>query len=749
MSIIKNLSIKNKLIVIQLFTAFIVLVLFTSYFIFNDIKIYRQSIINRLNSLSQILSANTASAIIFLDPTTAQNILKSIEDETYLVNVWIYDAHDSLFASYSKTGYTDFCPPLIKEENYEFKNDFLFFSKKIIYDGEYLGMISLRFDLYPLRDMVNSNIQVALIVLLVAMIFVSGLSVVMQKSISMPIMKLAEAVKQVSKTKDFSIRVKKINKDEIGDLSDGFNTMLGQIQIHDEERNKAEKALRSSEEKYRNIFNQGVMGIFQATPDGKFISVNKMLTNMMGYSSPEELTKDTDDIAKQHFKNPRRWSKLIDKAMKKDGLLKFENEFIRKNGTAWTANMNIQMIKDKKSQPLYLEGFIEDITEQKKAEGELKQARAYAQNIINCSLDVIIAVDKDECIVEFNKAACDTFGYQREDVIGQNVLILYADENEASQISKEIIENGKYIGEVKNIRKNGEKFISLLSANVLTDDQNNIIGTVGNSRDITELKKSEEELKRYRENLEELVAVRTKELAIAKERAEESDQIKSAFLATMSHELRTPLNSIIGFTGILLQGLAGPLNEEQIKQLGMIRTSSQHLLDLINDILDISKIEAEQLEINTDNFYMREIIRKAVNTISPLVKKKGLDLNVEIDTHVKKIFADKRRVEQILINLLNNAVKFTEKGKIELKCYIDNNHLVTDVSDTGIGIKPEDINKLFKSFKQVDSGTKRYHEGTGLGLSICKKLVMMMNGDITVKSEWGKGSTFSFSLPLQ
>ncbi len=233
------------------------------------------------------------------------------------------------------------------------------------------------------------------------------------------------------------------------------------------------------------------------------------------------------------------------------------------------------------------------------------------------------------------------------------------------------------------------------------------------------------------------------------EAAQEADRLKSAFLATMSHELRTPLNSIIGFIGILRQGLAGPLNDEQMKQLGMAQRSARHLLDLINDVLDISKIEAGQVEIAAQPFDMREAIEAAVRSVRPLAEKKGLSLVSDVSPQVGEIVSDRRRVEQVLINLLNNAVKFTDSGEVCLACWAEEGWTVTQVEDTGIGIKPEDREKLFKPFRQIDTGLSRRYGGTGLGLSICKRLVETLGGSICVESEWGEGSTFTFTLPAE
>ncbi len=274
---------------------------------------------------------------------------------------------------------------------------------------------------------------------------------------------------------------------------------------------------------------------------------------------------------------------------------------------------------------------------------------------------------------------------------------------------------------------------------------------IGQQREaeVSERRRAMTALEHARDELEERVAERTSELVSAKEAAESADRIKSAFLATMSHELRTPLNSIIGFTGILRQGLAGELNPEQNKQLGMVQKSAQHLLALINDILDISKIEAGQLHLASEPFAIEPVLVSALELVRPAAEQKGLMLVSVIPPGLPEVRGDRRRTQQVALNLLNNAIKFTERGEVAVLVDGGEDGLSVAIRDTGIGIPEHALGEIFEPFRQIDTGLSRRHEGTGLGLSISRRLMELMHGSLSVRSVVGEGSVFRFTLPIR
>ena len=391
------------------------------------------------------------------------------------------------------------------------------------------------------------------------------------------------------------------------------------------------------------------------------------------------------------------------------------------------------------------------------AEESLRESEEKYRLLAENTIDCIWKMDQDSRFTYVNPSAYTLLGFTPEEWIG-STLAEHCSKEETERIVGMIAEGMKKesyttVLEMSLIHKDGREIPVEIRSKILIDENKELIGLQGTTTDITERKRAEgalqeaySELQEAKAGVDKKVEERTIELKRAKEDAERANQMKSIFLASMSHELRTPLNSIIGFTGIILQGLAGELNDEQKTQLGMVYGSSKHLLALINDLLDISKIESGELEAYLEEFNIASAGKEVRDSLAPKAEDKGIKLIWDIPDI--NVMGDERRFKQILTNLVNNAIKFTEEGAVEVGVIEKDGMIEVMVKDTGVGIKTEDIHRLFEPFAQLDY-TVSEEKGTGLGLYLVKNLVRFLNGEIRLESEYGRGSTFTFTVPIK
>ena len=228
---------------------------------------------------------------------------------------------------------------------------------------------------------------------------------------------------------------------------------------------------------------------------------------------------------------------------------------------------------------------------------------------------------------------------------------------------------------------------------------------------------------------------------------EQASALKSQFLANMSHEFRTPLNAILGYTSLLLQGISGPLNPAQDKNLSRVDSNARHLLEIINDILDISRIEAGKMPLHLTTFALAKLVKEVLAELEPLIARSKLSVSADVGGNVPEITSDRGKVKQIVLNLVSNAIKFTPSGTVTLRVALEDGEVSIAVADTGIGIDPSDHERVFEDFRQADNSPAREYGGAGLGLAICRRLAIMLDGRVTLQSGPGKGSTFTLALP--
>ena len=503
------------------------------------------------------------------------------------------------------------------------------------------------------------------------------------------------------------------------------------------ENKKAEEALRDSEEKFSKAFMTSPYAISITNPkDGNFIEVNDAFTLISGYTREEVLINSSIGLEIWVKENDRK--RVISDLLKGIEVAGKELKFKKKNGEILIGLFSAQIIQlNNKS---YIISSINDITDSVKAKEALYESEKKYRLLADNSADVIFIFDMNFNYTYISPSVKRLRGYEPEELMGQSISNSLKPEGiaYAQKVIKEEMElERKGIADLNRSRalelemfcKDGSIIWTEAKASVLRDDKNNPIGIIGVTRDITERKKAENDLK------------------IAKEKAEESDRLKSAFLANMSHEIRTPMNGILGFSELLTEpGLSG---EKQKEYIHIIENSGKRMLNIINDIVDISKIESGQVNLTISEVNINEQIEYIHTFFKPEVEQNGIQLFFKnsLSNNEAILKTDKVKAVAILTNLVKNAIKFTQQGSIEFGYVKKGEFLEFYVKDTGSGIRQGKIDVIFERFRQGSESLTRNYEGAGLGLSISKAYVEMLGGKMWVESEFGKGSIFYFTHP--
>ncbi|MGD0074894.1 MAG: response regulator [Candidatus Binataceae bacterium] len=495
------------------------------------------------------------------------------------------------------------------------------------------------------------------------------------------------------------------------------------------EREKTEQKLRESEAKFRHIFGASLEAIGMYTyPERKIVDVNEEYLRKLGLSRDEVIGKTTAEL--KIWANPADWVGFGALLNQQGFVRNYEASFRTKDGTLGVGQINASVFE------LGGDRFVvistRDITELKQAQRELRESEAKFRHIFESSLDGIsIITFPERKILDVNDEYLRRLGYSRDEVVGKTSaeFKIWAEEEDRLRFGAMLAQQGFVRNYEATFRaKDGTLGVGQINASVfeLGGDKFVVIST----RDITELKQVQHEL------------IATREAALAASRA------KSEFLSSMSHEIRTPMNAILGMSDLLCDT---PLNSEQQRYVNMIRTNGDALLELINGILDLAKVESGRMSLELADFDLNQLIETLLETHGLRAHEKGLELAARVLPDVPlTLIGDPLRLSQILVNLLGNAIKFTKTGEVVLTVEREPDSagsvgLRFSVSDTGIGIPTDKLQSIFASFTQADSSTTRRYGGSGLGLAIAQGLVALMDGKIWVESEVGKGSTFFFT----
>ncbi|PBQ34514.1 hypothetical protein CNR22_22940 [Sphingobacteriaceae bacterium] len=518
-------------------------------------------------------------------------------------------------------------------------------------------------------------------------------------------------------------------KNDVNEIS-GY---LGIARDISEER-QAKEALKVSEEKYKNIIEKSTDIIYKTNKIGYFTYVNPVAERITGYSQRELLNMHFSELIKDAYKQ-EALEFYKQQVIEKKPTSYFEFPISTKSGAEVWIGQSVQYATLAETS-FELTALAIDITERKAHEKTIRLKDEKYQNIIANMNMGLVEVDKDETVRHCNQAFCEQSGYSAEEIIGKSIVDIMVVGSSKDLIKEKFMKrlsglSDTYELQMKN--KRGELRWWIVSGAPNYDDAGNLTGSIGINFDVTERKKLEQEL------------------VVSKQKAEESSKAKEAFLANMSHEIRTPLNAIIGMIRELSRE---ELTGEQRMYLQNTSVASQHLYSILNNILDISKIESGEFNLDLQDFQMNNIFNDIVSIMGSKAIEKNLALNVSVLQGVKRVFyGDPIRLKQILLNLVGNALKFTEKGGITIGCELKketkrSQTLQISITDTGIGMDAEYVKKIFTKFSQEDLSTSRKYGGTGLGMVITQELIHLMNGTISVKSKKNEGTTVTVELTL-
>ena len=538
------------------------------------------------------------------------------------------------------------------------------------------------------------------------------------------------------------------------------------------ERQKEEERIRSEEVHFRSLFDHSGDALM-TLENGRFTGCNEAAIKLFGASSKTEFVgRAPSYFSPPHQANGKPSKEEADRNIQQalsSGSHRFE-WIHKRNGEHFHADVMLKLMPSNSGKRI-VHGVVRDITERKQAEQDRERVANDLTQLIDTANAPIFGIDAQGLVTEWNQSAERITGYSKGDVMGQPLVAKFITEDYREAVS-EVFDNALNGTETDNFEfplytKDGERVEVLLNATTRRDATGEVVGVVGVGQDIAERKQAEDALSRERSNLEKTVSARTSELRqsleqleISNQRLEEADRHKSRFLSTMSHELRTPLNAILGFTDLLDGQFFGDLNEKQHNYVSQIDGSGKHLLALINDLLDVAKIDAGAIDLEFDVVDISQAISGVVNMMAAQFRQKSLHVESHIEPGLPHVLMDVRRGRQILLNILSNAHKYTpEGGLIEISVTNgDNNCAHIAVSDSGIGLEPEHEANVFSEFYQADRARDEKLGGTGIGLALTRRLVEIHNGQIGVNcpavfkhneiSEGTHGSTFWFTLPL-
>ena len=754
----KNISLHWRLMLLTMASSGAgMVVAMTLLFIYSDHRI-REDKVEELRSAADLIGTSSVAALIFEDEAESARILQALQTRRHIVQGVLYSADGKLAARFQRPGSRGRFPETNNPESevIRWTSDGLELSRPLALVDRRIGAIYLEASLDDLREARRDSLLLRIPAFLLALVVVCLLTFLLSGSLTGPIQKLAGVAREVANGKNYALRAPELSGAELVQLGKDFNQMLVVIEAGNQELQKARDSLeervkertreleseiaerqrtavmlKESEELFRALNEASPVGIVSETKDGKIRMTNPAFRKMFGYSEEDTRGKSIDELlnTEETYEQAAATTRqvlsgiVVRKAVRRR----------RKNGELLDVEaFQAPLLRDGKTTGLL--GIYLDISRRLKAEKSIRESEELFRLLSAAAPVGIVRCDREGRIVYANQRWGEMTGRAPESALGFGwVEAIHPEDREnLEKMWNAAVKLGTEAhDETRFVTPDGTIVWIQWQSRVLRGPDGTPIGFVAVLEDVTRRRASEAKL------LE------------AKQAAETANEAKSQFLANVSHEIRTPMNGILGMTELVL---ATPLSAEQREYLGMVQGCAVSLLEIIDDVLDFSKIENGKIDLEKIPFSILECAENALQPVAVRAQQKGLGLEWYIRGELPEwMEGDPTRLRQVLINLLGNAVKFTEKGEVTLGIeYLrgddENVSVRFSVADTGIGIPPEIRGKIFEAFQQSDNSVTRQYGGTGLGLSISARLIELMGGKLQLESEVGKGSTFFFEL---